>query len=61
MGMFDEVRFSYRMPDGYDGEDFQTKDQECDGSFYEIDDMGRLLKKGKPSKRPKMAIRSSMS
>lgn len=46
MGMFDEVTFSYRMPDGYDGEYFQTKDLDCDGSAYDIDDKGRLLRDG---------------
>ncbi|HEC7509685.1 TPA: hypothetical protein ACGHFV_003402 [Salmonella enterica subsp. enterica serovar Johannesburg] len=46
MGMFDEVSFAYRMPDGYDGEYFQTTDLDCDGSSYEIDEEGRLLKNG---------------
>ncbi len=47
MGMFDEVTFSYCMPDGYDGEYFQTTDLDCDGSVYDIDDKGRLLRDGR--------------
>lgn len=36
MGMFDTVTFRYRMPDGVTGTDFQTKDLESEGGFYEI-------------------------
>jgi hypothetical protein len=44
MGMFDTVRFRYRMPDGVTGADFQTKDLECECEFYEISPEGRLLR-----------------
>ena len=30
MGMFDTVRFRYRMPDGVTGTDFQTDDLDCE-------------------------------
>ncbi|MBN3263027.1 hypothetical protein [Pectobacterium brasiliense] len=43
MGMFDTVRFRYRMPDGKTGTDFQTKDLDCTGDFYESTAEGRLL------------------
>ncbi|MDX6917782.1 hypothetical protein R9X49_22050 [Pectobacterium carotovorum] len=43
MGMFDTVRFRYRMPDGKMGTDFQTKNLDCTGDFYEITPEGRLL------------------
>ena len=36
MGMFDTVRFRYRMPDGVTGTDFQTDDLDCECEFYEI-------------------------
>jgi len=44
MGMFDTVTFRYRMPDGVTGTDFQTKDLESEGEFYEISPAGRLLR-----------------
>ena len=43
MGMFDTVRFPYRMPDGVTGTDYQTKDLECECGLYEISLGGRLL------------------
>ena len=44
MGMFDTVRFRYRMPDGVTGTDFQTDDLDCKCEFYEISSEGRLLR-----------------
>lgn len=44
MGMFDTVRFRYRMPDGVTGTDFQTDDLDCGCEFYEISAEGRLLR-----------------
>ncbi|HDT0661711.1 TPA: hypothetical protein QIB60_004397 [Enterobacter cloacae subsp. dissolvens] len=44
MGMFDTVRFRYRMPDGVTGTDFQTDDLDCECDFYEISPEGRLLR-----------------
>ena len=44
MGMFDTVRFRYRMPDGVTGTDFQTDDLDCECEFYEISAEGRLLR-----------------
>lgn len=44
MGMFDTVRFRYRMPDGVTGTDFQTDDLDCECEFYEISPEGRLLR-----------------
>lgn len=45
MGMFDTVRFPYRMPDGVTGADYQTKDLECECGLYEISPAGRLLRR----------------
>lgn len=47
MGMFDTVRFPYRMPDGVTGTDFQTKDLESEGESYAISPAGRLLRRQK--------------
>lgn len=44
MGMFDTVRFRYRMPNGVQGADFQTDDLNCECEFYEISSDGRLLR-----------------
>lgn len=44
MGMFDEVSFSYRMPNGRDGCNFQTKDLECTLDDYEVSPSGRLIR-----------------
>jgi len=44
MGLFDTVRFRYRMPDGVTGADFQTDDLACECEFYEISPEGRLLR-----------------
>lgn len=44
MGMYDDVRFDYRMPDGYDRPDFQTKDLDCACDMYEINAQGRLVR-----------------
>jgi hypothetical protein len=43
--MFDEIRFSQPMPDGYTtSEWFQTKDMGCDLSQYEVGTDGRLMR-----------------
>lgn len=42
MGMFDAVDFRYRMPDGYEGYDFQTKSLDCTGDEYVVTPEGRL-------------------
>ncbi|MDF6465615.1 hypothetical protein NLO50_25035, partial [Escherichia coli] len=46
MGMFDNVKFRHVMPDGYAGENYQTKDLrfEMDMAEYEIDSSGRLVR-----------------
>ncbi|WP_323612624.1 hypothetical protein [Pectobacterium versatile] len=44
MGMFDTVTFRYRMPDGETAVEYQTKDLDCEGAFYEISAEGRLLR-----------------
>nr|CAC79147.1 hypothetical protein 12.7 kDa [uncultured bacterium] len=44
MGMFDEVRFSYRMPDGFKGGSFQTKSLDCLMDMYEVTPAGRLVR-----------------
>lgn len=46
MGMYDDVHFDYRMPDGYEDGSFQTKDLSLDCSEYEITSGGRLLRAG---------------
>ena len=43
MGMFDEVNFSYRMPDGFEPNGFQTKDLDCLMDIYTISKAGRLI------------------
>lgn len=43
MGMFDEVNFSYRMPDGFESNGFQTKDLDCLLDSYTITKAGRLV------------------
>lgn len=40
MGMFDTVKFRYRMPNGKVESDYQTKDLECLCDFYEISSGG---------------------
>lgn len=46
MGMFDELKFRHVMPDGYAGENYQTKDLRfgMDMANYEIDSSGRLIR-----------------
>lgn len=44
MGMYDDVRFCYRMPNGRNGCDFQTKDFECLLEVYEVTPSGRLIR-----------------
>jgi len=44
MAMFDDVEFAYRMPDGYEGGNFQTKDFDCLLDLYEVTPNGRLLR-----------------
>ncbi len=45
MGMFDDIRFDFRMPDGYEPRfgTYQSKDLECDGSTYVVE-AGRLVR-----------------
>lgn len=45
MGMFDDITFRYRMPDGYDGTNYQSKDLHCGCDEYEISPQGRLIRK----------------
>ena len=54
MGMVDEVTFRYRMPDGREGEAFQTKNLDCLMDIYEITPTGRLVRKwmGEETDRP---------
>ena len=44
MGMYDDVKFSYRMPDGYKGENYQTKDFDLTLDGYEVTPEGRLVR-----------------
>lgn len=44
MGMYDDLRFSYRMPNGRDGRSFQTKSLECQMDRYEVTPQGRLAR-----------------
>lgn len=44
MGMFDEVNFGYRMPDGFVSNGFQTKDFDCLMDIYTISREGRLIR-----------------
>ncbi|WP_175026263.1 hypothetical protein [Burkholderia aenigmatica] len=44
--MFDDLKFRHVMPDGYAGENYQTKDLRfgMDMANYEIDSLGRLIR-----------------
>ncbi|WP_175145498.1 hypothetical protein [Paraburkholderia phenoliruptrix] len=42
--MYDDLRFDYRMPDGYDGEEYQTKALNCTLDVYMVSCDGRLLR-----------------
>lgn len=44
MGMFDDVNFEYRMPDGFDGWGYQTKDFDCTLDVYTVTPGGRLYR-----------------
>jgi hypothetical protein len=44
MGMFDDIRFEYRMPDGFEGYNFQSKTLDCAGDPYEVNAAGRLIR-----------------
>jgi hypothetical protein len=43
MGMYDTVYFEYRMPDGFDSGNYQTKDLDLELNEYEVSPAGRLL------------------
>ena len=45
MGMFDTLRFNYRMPNGYQGAEYQTSDLDCRLDQYEVTTAGRLTRK----------------
>jgi hypothetical protein len=54
MGMFDTVRFPYRMPDGHQSvSTYQTKDLDCIGDSYCITADGRLVREG-PGEAPEL-------
>jgi len=42
MGMYDDIEFRYRMPDGYEGRRFQSKSLDCTGDQYVVTPEGRL-------------------
>lgn len=44
MGMYDDLSFSYRMPNGREGCNFQTKDLENRLDEYEVTPSGRLIR-----------------
>jgi len=46
MSQFDHVRFAFRMPDGTEGPDYQTKSlrYEMDMAYYEVSHAGRLIR-----------------
>lgn len=45
MGMFDDIEFDYRMPDGFESRSgYQSKDLECTGDQYEVTPNGRLVR-----------------
>ena len=44
MGMFDDVEFSYRMPDGYEDHAYQSKSLDCTGDTYTVTPEGRLVR-----------------
>lgn len=47
MGMFDQIRVTRTMPDGYQSSGwYQTKSLECSLTDYEIDDDGQLWQIG---------------
>ena len=46
MGMFDDVKCKRTMPDGFEGEWFQSKDLSCELNTFEITDDGRFVQTG---------------
>ncbi len=45
MGMFDDIEFDYRMPDGFESRSgYQSKDLECTGDRYEVTPNGRIVR-----------------
>ncbi len=54
MGMYDHVRFSYRMPDGTEGPDYQTKSlrHQMDMAYYEVSHAGRLIRTSSDFNQP---------
>lgn len=44
MGMFDWVTFPYRMPDGHEGNRYQTKWLECELNEFKVTPEGQLLR-----------------
>lgn len=46
MGMFDDVRCNYPLPDGLVLSGFQTKDFHCELDLYTITKEGRLMYQG---------------
>ena len=46
MGMFDDIKCKRVMPDGFEGEWFQSKDLSCDLNTFEITDDGHLVQTG---------------
>lgn len=53
MGMYDDVYFDYRMPDGYKAfAGYQTKDLDLELDTYEVSPGGRLLRTSASNDRP---------
>ena len=54
MGMYDHVKFAYRMPDGTEGPDYQTKDlrYQMDMADYKVSHGGRLVRTSSEFNQP---------
>lgn len=53
MGMYDDVHFDYRMPDGYKAfAGYQTKDLDLELDTYEVSPSGRLIRTSASNDRP---------
>lgn len=44
MGSYDNIRFAYRMPNGFEGENYQTKSFDGRLDQYEVTTTGRLVR-----------------
>jgi len=49
--MFDAITFRYRIPNGINKDDYQCKELNCNGDFYEITSCGCQLREQESGER----------